>query len=78
MKRYVDKNKCDGCQGRYLCVEDCVTSFLEVHQTEERRFADFKQRGYCIDCGHCNAICPKGAIVTGKEEISTNDTLLFL
>ena len=76
MKRYVDKSKCDGCQGRYLCVKDCVTSFLEAHQTEESRFANFKQRGYCIDCGHCNAICPKGAIVTEKEDIEIDDTFL--
>ncbi len=78
MKRYIDKHKCDGCQGRYLCVNDCVTSFIEVKQFAGGSFVDFKERGFCIDCGHCNAICPKGAVILESGAIETDDNLLRL
>ncbi len=78
MKRYIDTNKCDGCNGNFLCVNDCVTSFLEIYEDETEKNVRFKIRGYCIDCGHCNAICPNGAIITENDSLTIDDNLLKL
>ncbi len=78
MKRFIDYNKCDGCDGKFPCVHDCVTSFLEISYVEGRQCADFRKRGFCIDCGHCNAICPKKAILCSEENDLLNDELLNL
>ena len=76
-KRYVDINQCNNCNGRFLCVKDCVTSFLEIRESGDKTYATFKERGYCLDCGHCNAICPTGAI-KGYSYDENNDFLGFL
>lgn len=76
-KRYVDIDQCNTCNGRFLCVKDCVTSFLEVKEFGGKTFATFKERGYCLDCGHCNAICSTGAI-KGYSYEESNDFLGFL
>lgn len=74
--REVDKEKCIGC-GK--CVKDCVTQYLSLVEVKDGIFkASFKERGRCIDCGHCNAICPQRAISGGKidELKECNDGLL--
>ena len=76
-KRYVDSSLCDTCDGRYLCVNDCGTSFLEIKQDGKRQYATYKERGVCIDCGHCNAVCPTGA-VKGYNCDESNDFIRFL
>lgn len=75
MKRYVKKELCDTCNGQYWCVHDCVTSFLQESKSENN-CVEFKERGYCIDCGHCNAICPQGAIITLPVMDKMRDNLL--
>lgn len=76
-KRFIDISLCNSCNGQYLCVNDCVTSFLEVKNIEGINYASFKERGYCLDCGHCNAICPTGAI-KGYAYEDNNEFLSFL
>ena len=49
----IDLSKCIGC-GK--CVKDCVASALYLANGK----ASF--RGGCIECGHCYAICPTGAV----------------
>lgn len=60
--RIIDTEKCIGC-GK--CVKDCVTQYLIISEDHK---ATFRERGRCIDCGHCNTICPQGAISGGKIE----------
>lgn len=74
--RLIDSDKCIGC-GK--CVNDCINLYLIVVETQEgKRKAAFKERGRCLECGHCNAICPQSAITGGKTvfECDANDRLL--
>ena len=76
--RTIDVEKCVGCG---LCVEDCFNNYLLLKENSEgRRTASFKERGRCMECGHCNAICPQGAISGGKSinNLAFDDTLLRL
>ncbi len=74
----VDSSLCVGC-GK--CVKDCVAFALYLENGKA------KVREGCIECGHCFAICPAGAVdmpaydksectdITSMEEIDS-DTLL--
>ena len=62
--RVIDSAKCIGC-GK--CVNDCINRYLElVENVDGKKKASFKVNGRCIECGHCNAICPQGAIEGGN------------
>ena len=50
----IDEAKCVGCS---LCVKDCPNAHLYV----ENGKACPREDG-CIECGHCYAICPQGAV----------------
>ena len=50
----IDEAKCVGCS---LCVKDCPGAHLYV----ENGKAQAREDG-CIECGHCYAICPQGAV----------------
>ncbi len=76
--RTIDLAKCIGC-GK--CVADCVNQYLElVEDDEHQKKAAFAERGRCLNCGHCNAICPTGAINGGNIEFydDVDDQLLNL
>ena len=78
MKRVIDHEKCIGC-GR--CVRDCVNKYIKLDDSDKgKKSASFVERGRCLECGHCNAICPQGAIIGGQiEELPTRmDSLLSL
>ena len=50
----INEEKCIGCS---LCVKDCPGSCLHLENGKA------KARGVgCIECGHCYAICPQGAV----------------
>ena len=49
----IDSEKCIGCGA---CVKDCVSSSLYIKEGK----AQFREG--CIECGHCFAICPVGAV----------------
>ena len=75
--KLIDETKCIGC-GK--CVSDCVTHYLIMSEDETGKHKPtFNNRSRCIDCGHCNAICPQGAVSGGSliTEIE-NDELLQL
>lgn len=49
----IDKSKCIGCA---KCVKDCVAFALYIENGKAN------VREGCIECGHCFAICPVGAV----------------
>lgn len=57
----VDKDKCIGCK---MCDKDCPMLNIKI----DNKKADIKSQD-CIKCGHCTAVCPKGAIsISGYSE----------
>ena len=78
MNRTIDVTKCIGCG---LCVDDCVNHYLLLDANASgKRVATFQKYGRCLNCGHCNAICPNTAITGGDlvEKIEDYDNLLAL
>ncbi len=69
--RIIDTEKCIGC-GK--CVDDCINQYLIlVEDADGKRKSSFKERGRCLECGHCNAICPQRAISGGKGEYECDE-----
>lgn len=50
----INEEKCIGCS---LCVKDCPGNCLYIESGKAHARADG-----CIECGHCYAICPEGAV----------------
>ena len=75
--RTIDSDKCSGCG---LCVSDCVNHYLEMTVFSGGKIAAFKERGRCLNCGHCNAICPRSAVIGGEiaDVADGQDDLLAL
>jgi len=68
----VDKEKCVGCG---LCVKDCFISDIKLveNKAEIRNVT-------CMKCGHCIAVCPKGAVSTDEynmEEVKEHNESEF-
>lgn len=57
----VDNEKCVGCG---LCVKDCFVKDIKLvdNKAKIRNIA-------CFKCGHCIAICPKGAVSTDEYKM---------
>lgn len=50
-----DVEKCIGCG---LCAEDCFPKAIKI----ENKMARFVENCNCMECGHCIAVCPRGAV----------------
>lgn len=55
----VDPIKCDG-DG--LCVEACAPKIIRIRGQGALPTVVKGGEAYCIDCGHCVAVCPTGAL----------------
>ena len=54
----IDKNKCIKCGA---CVNDCVVKVL-VKDYNDTPYMPQDSEKFCINCQHCLAICPEGAV----------------
>ncbi|WP_415713683.1 nitroreductase family protein [Maridesulfovibrio sp.] len=50
------------CKADELCVNECPLSVLTVEEKGQIPTVHPKKTNYCINCGHCMAVCPTGAI----------------
>lgn len=58
----VDESKCIHCG---LCAKDCITKVITLNENKIPKAEDGK---FCLNCQHCMAICPVGAIsINGKN-----------
>lgn len=67
------------CKVDALCVHECPLSVLNMEDKTKPPTVHPKKAGYCINCGHCVAICPTNAITLnafpeqrGKPFIATS------
>lgn len=60
----VDTRSCIQCE---TCIEICVQGILE-RGPDGGIIANAKTRQYCIDCGHCAAVCPTAAITLNHQD----------
>lgn len=72
-KIIIDRENCIGCS---LCANDCVAHNITIEDQKANVITND-----CIMCGHCVAICPKGAVsisgyktepVTKEQPVSLN------
>ncbi len=54
----IDRAKCVSCG---LCIKDCIANALEFDEDKKPKFAPGGENR-CIECRHCLAICPAGAL----------------
>ena len=54
----IDKNKCIKCGA---CVNDCVVKVLAKDYNDTPYMPQDSEK-FCINCQHCLAICPEGAV----------------
>ena len=66
----IDQQKClrDG-----LCVAECPAKIIEIIGKDGFPSPVAGAEEFCIDCGHCVAICPKGALTL--QTMSPQDCL---
>jgi nitroreductase/NAD-dependent dihydropyrimidine dehydrogenase PreA subunit len=63
----IDVENCTKCKE---CVKDCVANLFYIDQDSLRLVDSFED--YCIECGHCEAVCPVNVI---KLKFHTDEEL---
>ena len=65
----IDQGKCSHCG---LCIKDCLMSCLEFGEED---FPQYKQGmdAQCVECQHCMAICPGGALSFGNLDPAASE-----
>jgi nitroreductase/NAD-dependent dihydropyrimidine dehydrogenase PreA subunit len=68
----VDKTKCrhDGA-----CVADCPVEILKLDEATQMPVVIEGRQEFCINCGHCVAVCPHGALSLGTMPVSVCEPL---
>ena len=56
----INEEKCIGCE---QCVKDCPSSYLFVENGKAHT-----KTGGCLECGHCYAVCPQGAVTMANYD----------
>lgn len=64
----INAEKCNGCG---LCVEVCKD--FSILMKDGKAVTHDEPVFGCMSCGHCMAICPKGAIIVAGRELSPTD-----
>ncbi|WP_051249635.1 nitroreductase family protein [Maridesulfovibrio zosterae] len=60
------------CKADGLCVHECPLAVLMISEKGKAPVINPKKMNYCINCGHCAAICPTNAItITAFEDQSS-------
>lgn len=65
----IDTDKCIVCS---KCIDDCPNSYLFLENNEVHA----SQKG-CMECGHCYAICPQGAITMTNYDSIDEEVVLM-
>ena len=68
----IDKEKCVHCG---LCIKDCIAYSLEFDENKVPQFAKGGE-DRCIECQHCLAICPVGAVSILNKNPENSDKIL--
>ncbi len=58
----VNTAECNGCG---ICVKECPVFVLAMKEKK----AIVENGDWCIECGHCGAVCPKNAVIQQKAVI---------
>ena len=65
----IDGDKCIVCS---KCIDDCPNSYLYLEDEKIHT----NEKG-CMECGHCYAICPQGAITMTKYDSADEEVVLM-
>jgi len=65
----------DKCQGDGFCVKDCPTAIITLPAQGLPEIAPAKE-GSCLDCGHCVAVCPFGALSHKRISLEQSPSIL--
>lgn len=68
----IDKDKCIKCG---LCIKDCASFALEADENNNPCFAECGEKR-CINCQHCLAVCPVGALSILNKNPENSDNIL--
>jgi Fe-S-cluster-containing hydrogenase component 2 len=69
----VDQTKCrkDG-----FCVRDCPASIIRLPEGDHYPEIPVENEGACVDCGHCTAVCPHGALDHARIPLKNSPAIL--
>lgn len=61
----INETKCNTCS---ICVQSCPLSLIETQKESKKPFISESRASQCIYCGHCESICPEGALTHELSE----------